>query len=107
MPEDVVYFLEAIQVDAENRDLCFAAGGLRQGSSQMLIEEGAVLEARQSVMLGQIFDPGLGPPPLGRILMRRDPAASRHRIAHAMHTSSIRQFDRARHQLAGGHAALD
>ena len=57
MPEQVVDLLEAVEIDAENREAAAAFPGRVEHLRKMAIQRGAVRQIRQRIMPGQMQDP--------------------------------------------------
>ena len=60
-----------------------------------LVQQHAIGEIGQRVVVGHIFDLDLGSPLLGDVFMGRDPAAVRHRPVTDLEGASVLQFDDA------------
>ena len=71
MPMELVHLLKAIEVDAEHRDLggpAAATAAVLQHLLQPVAQDGAVGEAGEPVMLGEIADARLGRMPFRHVL---------------------------------------
>ena len=93
MAERIVDGLEMIEIEAMHGK---AAAGLDalERILEMLAEQHAVGQVGQHVVARQMRDLGFGAPPLGDVLVHRDPAAVLHRpLRH--------RDDTAVHQLLG------
>ena len=80
MTERIVDGLELIEVDRDQRDLVAAAIDADQRIVEHVAELQAVGQLGQPVMPGEIGDAGCGARRLGDVLVRRHPAAIRHRL---------------------------
>ena len=77
MPERVVDELEVVEVELEQRDAGARSRRARQRELELLLEERAVGEAGERVVVGEIGDLLLGEQALGHVLARRQRAADR------------------------------
>ena len=74
--ERVVDALELVDVDIKHRKL-LAGRGVRQFALELLVEQRAVRQIGQRVVMGEVGDPFLGAVALGDVFMGRHPAAVR------------------------------
>ena len=74
MAEHVVDGLEAIEIEAENRELIGGGGVQRFG--QRALKQVSVRQIGEGVVFGHVSDLLFGPPALGDVLVRIDPAAA-------------------------------
>ena len=77
--EGIVDVLEVIEIE-QVRGHNLAALGVRDRMLQPLVEQSAIGQSGQGVMVGHMGDLGLRPPLLGDILTRTDRAAVGHRL---------------------------
>lgn len=80
MSERVVDVLEAIEIEHQHRKARSAAPRTGQCLLHPLLEQHAVRQVGQRVVLRHVGDLGLGTALLGDVAMRRDPAAAVHRL---------------------------
>ncbi|MGY4255600.1 hypothetical protein ACVI1L_002668 [Bradyrhizobium sp. USDA 4516] len=80
MPERVVDVLEAVEIEHQHRKTRSAAPGTGERALHPFLEQHAIRQIGQRVMLRHIGDLGLGAPLLGDVAMRRHPAAAGHRL---------------------------
>ena len=80
VPERVVDLLEAVEIHHEDVELLAAPAVARAGVFDLFDQRRAIGEARERVMMREIGDARLGTPTLGDVLVRRQPAAVRHRM---------------------------
>ena len=77
-PERIVDALELVDVDVEDREL--HVGGLQQQSLRVALEQRAVRQIGQRVVMGEMLDLGRDAPPLGDVFQRGGPAAVRRAL---------------------------
>ena len=78
MSQRIVDALELVDVDIEDRE--FAPLGFQQQPFRMALEQRAVRQIGQRVVMGEMLDPGLDAPPFGDVFQRRGPAAVRRAL---------------------------
>jgi hypothetical protein len=94
VPQSVVDFLEAIEVEEQKR------GGprgavrvpLRRGEEQLgqaFVEKGTIGQAGQGVVGRHVSDARLGPPPFRDVLISGNPAAIDHRAMPDIYDSAV------------------
>ena len=95
MAERVVHRLELIEIEVMNRDHFLAMNSAAQGMFEPLVQQHAIGEIGQRVVVGHIFDLDLGPPLLGDVFMGGNPAAVGHRPMANLEGAPVAQFDDA------------
>jgi hypothetical protein len=68
---------------------------------QSLVERGAVGQAGERVVMGQVFDTLFRSPPLGDIFVRSNPRAVRQRLAHHRDDAAVGAFNQGTCDLSG------
>ena len=90
--ERVVDALEFVDVDIEHRKLPVGRG-VRQFALELFVEQGAVRQIGQRVVMGEVGDAFLGAAPFGDVLMGRDPAAVRQRLVDDLDRAAVGRRD--------------
>src|SRR5882757_9249373 len=96
VPERIVDTLEAVEVEAEHREV-LAAADADERFLQPRAKQGPVRQVGQTIMPRHVGDLRLGGAPVGDILMRRDPSAALERRVAEQEYAAIRLLD---HKLA-------
>ena len=91
MAERIVHRLEAVEVEAST-ETAPVRREAREGRLHVLVEQHAVRQIGQRVMMRHVGDAGLGPAPLGNVLIGRDPAAVGHRLMRHREGAAVRQI---------------
>ncbi|MGY4469552.1 hypothetical protein ACVWWK_005261 [Bradyrhizobium sp. LB9.1b] len=104
MPERVVDALELVDVDIVHREL-FARGDESQFLAQMLVEQGAVGQVGQRVVMSEMGDALLDAPALRDVLVCRHPAAVRERFVDDLDRATVGGVDH--HRIAHMDVAQD
>ena len=89
MAERIVDALELVDVDVIDGEL-LAVRDLRQFLLQPLVEQRAVRQVGQRVVMGEVGDALLGAAALGDVLVGRDPAAVGQRLVDDLHRAAVR-----------------
>ena len=76
MAERVVHGLELIEIEVMNRDHLVRLDAAER-LFEPLVQQDAIGEIGQRVVVRHVFDLDLGPPLLGDVFVRGDPAADR------------------------------
>ena len=74
-----------------HRDRLLIAGEAREGRLHALVEQHAVRQIGQRVMMRHVGDARFGAAPLGNVLIGRDPAAVGHRLMRHREGAAVRQ----------------
>ena len=77
MAERVVHGLELIEIEVVNGDHARAFDPAAQRLFEPLVQQDAIGEIGERVVVGHVFDLDLGPPLLGDVFMGGNPAADR------------------------------
>ena len=93
MAEDVVDLLESIEIDTDDGKLGFVMRRMLKRDREMLAEHGAIGQARQRIVMRQIFDSLLRETAFGHVLVRRDPTATGHRAVFCRDASAVGKLD--------------
>ncbi|MGY3111091.1 hypothetical protein ACVWW7_007718 [Bradyrhizobium sp. LM6.9] len=104
MPERVVDALELVDVDIVHREL-FTRGDESQFLAQMLVEQGAVGQVGQRIVMSEMGDALLDAPALRDVLMCRHPAAVRERFVDDLDRATVGGVDH--HRIAHMDVAQD
>jgi hypothetical protein len=67
MPEQIVDLLEAIEIDAEDREASAARAGSFESPRKLIIQRGAIGQIRQRIVTGQVQDALLGAFAIGHV----------------------------------------
>ena len=89
MSQRIVDALELVDVDVEDREL--ASLGFQQQPFRMALEQRAVRQIGQRVVMGEMLDPGLVAPPFGDVFQRRGPAAVRRALEDQPDRAPVRR----------------
>ena len=91
--ERVVDALEFVDVDIEHRQLPVRRG-VGQFALEPFVEQRAVRQVGQRVVMGEVGDALLGAAALGDVFMGRQPSAVRHRLVDDLDRASVgRRYD--------------
>src|SRR6516225_6301679 len=91
MAERIVDALELVDVDVLDGEQV-ARTDLRDVPLQPLMEQGAVWQIGQGIIMGEVGDALFGAPALGDVLVRSDPAAARERLIDDLDRTSVRRL---------------
>ena len=100
--ERIVDALEFVDVDIEHRQLPVRCD-VGQFALEPVVEQSAVRQIGQRVVVGEVGDTLFGPPALGDVFMGRHPAAVRQRLVDDLDRTSVRRRDH--HGVALGDVA--
>ena len=92
VPERVVDALEFVDVDIEHRQLPLGRC-VGQFALELFVEQGAVRQVRQRVVMGEVGDAFLGATLFGDVFMGPHPAAVRQRLVNDLDRASVRRRD--------------
>ena len=92
MAERIVDALEFVDVDIEHRQLPVRRD-VEQFALEPFVEQRAVRQLGQRVVMGEVGDAFLGAPALGDIFMRCQPSAVRHRLVDDLNRASVGRRD--------------
>ena len=95
MAKRIVHRLELIEIEVMNRDHFLAMNSAAQRMFEPLVQQHAVGQIGQRVVVGHIFDLDLGPALLGDVFVCGDPAAVGHRPMANLEGAAVLQFDDA------------
>ena len=92
MSERIVDALEFVDVEVEHGEL-FAGGECGEFALQPVMEQGAVRQVGQRVVMRQMGDLRLGAPSLGDVLVGRHPAAIGQRLVDDLDRAAVGRLD--------------
>jgi len=95
MAKRVVHRFELIEIEVMNRDHLLAMNSAAQSMFEPLVEQHAIGEIGQRVVVRHIFDLDLGAPLFGDVFMGGNPAAVGHRSMANLEGAPVFQFDDA------------